>query len=112
MKSLFIALAMLCAVSTAEAAKEKKEFVKQSFVAEIDCESCLKKVMNILPYQKGIKDVKCDLATKCITVEYDESKSSDEAVIATLKKVDITATVCDKERDDSSCSSGGCCSNK
>ncbi len=83
--------AIVCATTVATAANPKSEIVTQCFVSDIECEGCVSKVMKTLPYQKGIKDVKCDIKTQEITVKYDTRKSSNEAVIAALKKVDVKA---------------------
>ncbi|MEZ4996559.1 MAG: heavy metal-associated domain-containing protein [Bacteroidales bacterium] len=36
----------------------------------MDCESCVNTIMKNIPFEKGVKDVKCDLTTKEVTVQY------------------------------------------
>lgn len=117
MKNLFkilLSVALLASVSTAATAaqKTKKEVVKCTYSATIDCESCKNKVMKTLPYQKGVKSVKVDLPTKKITVEYDASKSSNEAIIANLSKIDIRASVDNAKAPAQTCSDSCCSTTK
>ncbi len=100
MKKLFqilvIAAISLTTLSATAAQKESKKQVAlttQMYQADIDCESCTKKVMNTLPYEKGIKDVEVDLKKKIITVSYDANKSSDKAIIKALAKLKIDSKV-------------------
>ncbi|MFR6634569.1 MAG: heavy-metal-associated domain-containing protein [Alistipes onderdonkii] len=45
------------------------------FTTDIDCEHCVKKIMNNVPsLGKGVKDVKVDLPKKEVTVVYDSTK--------------------------------------
>ncbi len=87
----------LCVATSVEAkdvketkeTKAKKEMVTASFRTDIDCESCVTKIMNVLPYQKGVKDVKIDLASKNIRVVYDCEKNNEEALVQCLAKLDV-----------------------
>lgn len=100
MKSLFklfavVALA-LCVVPSAVAkdnkAKNQKVATKIEtvvFQTDIDCPSCEAKIMKVLPYQKGVKDVKVNMTKKSVTVSYDSSKISESAIISILKKLDV-----------------------
>ncbi len=88
----FIAIAMLLmtTVSTVDA-KKTKEIVTATYDATIDCDACAKKIMDTLPFDKGVKSVKVDLPKRQVTVKYDTAKCSDASIISSLKKVDIDA---------------------
>lgn len=92
-----IAMVMTLSVTNLSAApkKEKKgsKIETVSFVTSIDCDHCVKKVMNFMPTQKGIKEVVVDLPTKVIKVGYDNRKSSEEAIIKLFDKIDVEAKV-------------------
>lgn len=94
MKSLLkmsaILVMALCSVVAVDA-KSKAEVVTSIFATNIDCESCTKKIMNVLPYQKGVKSVDVKLSNKSVTVKYDSSKSSDKMIIDALKRLDVEA---------------------
>ncbi|MFI3292306.1 MAG: heavy metal-associated domain-containing protein [Rikenellaceae bacterium] len=88
-----VTLSILMVSAVVAAPKGEKEIVTQVFDAHIHCESCEAKVMKTLPYKKGIKDVKVDIANQKITVSYDASKCSDQVVIESLGSVDVSAKV-------------------
>ena len=83
-KILMICLALVMGLGMCAAAgkpAQKKE-VTTVFVTDIDCEHCVKKIMNNVPsLGKGIKDVKVDLPKKEVTVIYDASKNNDENIV-------------------------------
>jgi len=76
-------------------AKAEKKVVTTVFCTDIDCEHCAKKIMNTIPFEKGIKDVKVDVPTKKVTVVYDASKNSDESLVEAFSKIKVKA---EKER--------------
>ena len=84
-------------ISEAVAQKKADAQVKTTvFMTDVDCETCAKKIDNSLPYQKGVKEVKVDVATRKVTVTYDATKSSDDALIKAFKKIKINAEVAKK----------------
>ena len=84
-------------ISDAVAQKKADSQLKTTvFLTDVDCETCAKKIDNSLPYQKGVKEVKVDVATRKVTVTYDATKSSDDALIKALKKIKINAEVVKK----------------
>lgn len=92
MKKFFViclALVMGTGVCMAEKPAGGKKTVTTVFVTDIDCDHCVKKIMNNVPsLGKGVKDVQVDLSKKEVTVVYDASKNSDENIVkgfATLK---------------------------
>lgn len=99
LKVFAIVAIMLSVISVAEAksksaskakveTKESK-FVTKEFFTNIDCESCAKKIMNVLPFQKGVKSVDVKVPKRTVTVTYDPSKCTEAAIVATLKKIDV-----------------------
>lgn len=81
-------------VSDAMAQKKSDAQLKTTvFVTDIDCETCAKKIDNSLPFQKGVKEVKVDVPTRLVTVTYDATKSSDEALLKAFKKIKVKAEV-------------------
>ncbi len=108
MKKLIVftfALLCLASVNTVSAAtKVKSEPVKKAAVAEpakkvatvaywadVDCETCAKKIMNVIPYQTGVKDVKVSVAKKRVDVTYDPSKTTPEKILKAFSKTKIKA---------------------
>ncbi len=88
-----VAVVSLMATGAFAAPKPNDSIVTTVFIADIDCESCSKKIMSSIPYQKGVKDVRVDVPKKIVTVSYDAKKSSDEQIITSLGKLKIKAHV-------------------
>ena len=78
---LCLALVMGVGMCAAQKAADKKT-VTTVFTTDIDCEHCVKKIMNNVPsLGKGVKDVKVDLPKKEVTVVYDSTKNSDDNIV-------------------------------
>ena len=93
-KIVLMCLVALFGIGIANA-QESKNAVKKSvtveFVTDIDCAGCAKKVTNTIPYEKGVKDVQVDVATKTVTVTYDPAKTNNETLVKAFSKIKIKA---------------------
>ena len=95
-KIIMLCLLAVMGFGVADAVAQKKsdaQFKTTVFLTDVDCETCAKKIDNSLPYQKGVKEVKVDVSTRQVTVTYDATKSSDDALIKAFKKIKINAEV-------------------
>ncbi len=95
-KIIMLCLLAVMSFGVADAVAQKKSDAALKttvFLTDVDCETCAKKIDNSIPYQKGVKEVKVDVATRKVTVTYDATKSSDEALIKAFKKIKINAEV-------------------
>jgi copper chaperone CopZ len=95
-KILLVCLVALLGIGSADAQKPKKgekKSVTVEFVTNIDCEGCAKKVYNTIPYEKGVEDVKVDVATKIVTVTYNPAKTNNETLIKAFDKIKLEAAV-------------------
>ncbi len=73
-------------------AKAEKKIVTTTFCTDIDCEGCAKKIYNNVPVLgKGIQDVKVDVKSKTVTVQYDAAKNSDEALVKAFAQIKVKA---------------------
>ena len=87
-KILMICLALVMGLGMCAAAGKPA----QKKVTDIDCEHCVKKIMNNVPsLGKGIKDVKVDLPKKEVTVIYDASKNNDENIVKGFATIKVKA---------------------
>lgn len=87
-------VAVMCAgagFAQEKKAKAAKTVVTTEFCTDIDCEGCAKKVYNSIPFEKGVKDVKVDVKSKTVTVQYDASKNSDAALVEAFTKIRVKA---------------------
>ena len=93
-KIILMCLVALFGINMANAQQPKngdKKSVVVEFVTDIDCAGCAKKVTNTIPYEKGVKDVQVDVATKTVTVTYDPAKTNNETLVKAFAKIKIKA---------------------
>ena len=93
-KIILMCLVALFGIGIANAQEPKKgdkKSVVVEFVTDIDCAGCAKKVTNTIPYEKGVKDVQVDVATKTVTVTYDPAKTNNETLVKAFAKFKIKA---------------------
>lgn len=76
-------------ILTAQEKAKTTETVK--YKTSIECNNCVNKVMTNLPQEKGIKDVKCDLTTKEVTVTYQKDKNNPAEIKKAIEKLGYTA---------------------
>lgn len=90
---LFTTILLLLFSSLALSAQEKKnkELSTVRFATSIDCQNCVNTIMKNVPFEKGVKDVKCDLATKEVTVQYQKDKTTPESLKRSIEKLGYTA---------------------
>ena len=87
-----LALAMGVGVCAAAGKPAAKKIVTTVFVTDIDCDHCVKKIMNNVPsLGKGIKDVKVDLPKKEVTVVYDGTKNDDANIVKGFASIKVKA---------------------
>ena len=85
---LCLALVMGVGMCAAQKAADKKT-VTTVFTTDIDCEHCVKKIMNNVPsLGKGVKDVK---VKKEVTVVYDATKNSDDNIVKGFASIKVKA---------------------
>jgi copper chaperone CopZ len=117
-KILLVCLVALLGIGSADAQKPKKgekKSVTIEFVTNIDCEGCAKKVYNTIPYEKGVEDVKVDVATKIVTVTYNPAKTNNETLIKAFDKIKLEAAVAEGKCEGECCGEhkheheGDCC---
>ena len=87
-----LALAMGVGVCAAAGKPAAKKIVTTVFVTDIDCDHCVKKIMNNVPsLGKGITDVKVDLPKKEVTVVYDGTKNDDANIVKGFASLKVKA---------------------
>jgi len=92
-KYLFILCTLylvLCPL-TAFSAKPDKQVVVLS--CDLHCQACCDKVMKNIAFEKGVKDLVCDLKGKTVTVTYDANKTDLETLLKAFAKIGKPATV-------------------
>lgn len=87
-KIIILAVALFAIAGTAVAQKAAKQIVTTVFVTDIDCEGCAKKIYDNF-YGKGVRSVKCDVATKTVAVTYDATKNTPEGLLPAFKDLKV-----------------------
>ena len=78
------------------AAKTDKQVVV--LTCDLHCQGCCDKVMKNIAYEKGVKDLVCDLKTKTVTVTYDAAKTDVPALLKAFEKIGKPAKVKEPEK--------------
>ena len=97
-KYLLVALLLLvnCSIFAIDnQSSNRKSSNRQSVVFSVDlhCQGCCDKIMKNIAFEKGVKDIVCDLKTKTVTVTFDANKTDIPALLEAFKKINKPATV-------------------
>lgn len=71
--------------------KGEKETI--TFDVSMTCENCKKRIEKNIAYEKGVTDMKVDLPSKTVTIEYRKDKTSIEKLIAAFEKLGYEASL-------------------
>ena len=80
-------------------AKSPTETTKQSnkrtvvLHCDLHCQGCCDKIMKNIAWEKGVKDLVCDLRKKTVTVTYDTRKTALETLLKAFEKIGKPATL-------------------
>ena len=58
----------------------------------IHCESCEKKIKGNLRFEKGVKQIECNIDEQRVTITYDADKTNSNAIIQSFGKFGYKAT--------------------
>lgn len=108
MKKLGMMMAAMM-IAAAGFAKDIKTAVFNT-APEMHCNSCENRIKEGLKFEKGVKDIKTDLETKTVTIEYDADKTNVENLVAAFAKINYKATEAGKAHGGckKSAGEGGC----
>ena len=88
---LFILLCTLFFVPLSLSAKPDKQVVVLS--CDLHCQGCCDKIMKNIAFEKGVKDIVCDLENKTVTVTYDANKTDVPTLLKAFDKIGKPAKV-------------------
>ena len=89
---LLLGTFFLCtSLSPIFAAKADKQVVVLS--CTLHCQGCCDKIMKNIAFERGVKDIVCDLKTKTVTVTYDANKTDVPALLVAFEKIGKPAKV-------------------
>ncbi len=81
---MFLA-AMIFSTSNLNAAGPKTETT--AYWVSIHCTSCKQKIMDNIPFEKGVRDITIDIATKKVEVTYDPRRTNSEKIGSAIEKL-------------------------
>ncbi len=94
-KYLLLALLLLSPfifhLSPLSAAKADKQVVVLS--VDLHCQACCDKIMKNIAFEKGVKDIVCDLPSKTVTVTFDANKTDVPTLLKAFEKINKPAKV-------------------
>jgi len=88
MKRILILLMALMPMMAFAADKQKVVLA-----CDLHCQGCCDKIMKNIAFEKGVKDLVCDLKTKTVTVTYDAQKTDVPTLLKAFEKIGKPATV-------------------
>ena len=59
---------------------------------QMHCESCEKKIKGNLRFEKGVKQIECDIPQQRVTITYDADKTKPQTIIQSFEKFGYKAT--------------------
>ena len=82
-----MAMPMVSMADNKPSKKKKGEIKEVTFVVEIDCENCAKKIRENVSFEKGVKDLKVTLEDRTVALKYDAAKTSEETLKASIEEL-------------------------
>lgn len=95
MKRIIVFLMALLPFLGMSAAKADKQTVVLQ--CDLHCQGCCDKVMKNIAFEKGVKDIVCDLKTKTVTVTYDADKTDLVTLLKAFERIGKPAKELKKE---------------
>lgn len=86
-----IAILLVLMPLTGVYAKTDKQTVVLS--CDLHCQGCCDKVMKNIAFEKGVKDIVCDLKGKTVTVTFDAAKTDIPTLLKAFDKIGKPAKV-------------------
>ena len=59
---------------------------------QMHCENCEKKIKGNLSFEKGVKNIECNIDEQRVTITYDGDKTNSESIIKSFQKFGYQAT--------------------
>ena len=84
MKKVIVLSAMMLTALVAMAKDIKTVVVTTQ--PQMHCENCEKKIKGNLRFEKGVKEIQCDIKGQRVTITYDADKTNAEAIIRSFGK--------------------------
>lgn len=86
---VLMALMPMTTLLAADNAPGGKSGNKQTVVLACDmlCQGCCDKIMKNIAWEKGVKDIVCDLKTKTVTLTFDTRKTDLDTLLKAFERI-------------------------
>jgi periplasmic mercuric ion binding protein len=102
---LVILMAVFFTATLNTQAQDKKATDEQvKFNVNMTCQSCVNKIEKNIAFEKGVKKMNVDLASKTVTLTYDPKRTDVQKLQSGFSKVGFLATVASEKADKPCCS--------
>jgi len=79
--------------ATLDAKDKKGNLSTVVYCTSIDCENCAKKIRENVSFEKGVKDLKVDLSSRTVKIEFDPSRTDTLRLEKAINKLGYEARV-------------------
>lgn len=86
-----LSIAVIALISLSLWAKAERQTVVLD--VDIHCQGCVNKIEKNIAFEKGVKDLVCDLETKTVTVTFDPTKTDLPTLLEAFAKINKPAKV-------------------
>ena len=97
MKKTTMLLTMLL-IAAVTFAKDIKTVVLTT-MPQMHCESCETKIKGNLRFEKGVKQIECNIDEQRVTITYDADKTKPETIIQSFEKFGYKATEIKQDKE-------------
>ena len=93
----FVVLSAMMLTAVVGMAKDLKTLVVTT-VPQMHCASCENKIKGNLRFEKGVKQIECDIPKQMVTITYDGEKTNPEAIMKSFTMFGYKATEVKKDK--------------
>ena len=83
----------LATAISADAVSARPVLKKVVYVTSLDCETCARKIRENVSFEKGVKDLKVDVPTKRVEIQFDSNKTDTLKLKSAIIKLGYKASV-------------------
>ena len=105
---IILATIMSLGICSKMYAQNKNNETEVTFSVNVHCDQCKKKIMNSLPFEKGVIDMKVDVAKKEAWIKFDSKKTDKEKLQKAFEKLGYTVTEVDVNAKAQQKANSGC----
>ena len=93
MKRIILSICVIALACILVSSTGKPERRKVVYSSNVDCESCEKKVMNTIAFEKGVKDITVDTEKETVSIVFDETTTDTLKLAKAIRKLGYNAKV-------------------